>query len=418
MLLALATWGAAVRGTFQYDDFENVLREPSTLDLLRATGLRPLLRASYLVDHALWGWNAHGFLVTNVLLHAASVLGARSLAAALSRTGAGPGALAPLVAAALFAVQPAHAETIAYVSGRSTGLMSALLLWGLALHARGRAKSGLALLVLASLAKEVALIFPALLWLVERDVRKLAAPSLAAAAVAAGLACVPRYRELALWSLAARDPLESVLVDLRALPELASLWLRPWALSVEHAFDPAPDLAGSLAGGLGIAATLALAYVLRRRAPLVGFALGWALIALAPTHSLLARADPIGERALYLAWFGPAVLLGDAIARLASRAPARALSAAALLVALGAGFAAARVRVWSDERLLWADAVAKAPASARAWNNLGMAYFVHDEYELAREALGRALAIDPQHPRAAENLRQLELACGRRCQRE
>jgi Flp pilus assembly protein TadD len=73
------------------------------------------------------------------------------------------------------------------------------------------------------------------------------------------------------------------------------------------------------------------------------------------------------------------------------------------------------VGVWSDERALWRDAVAKAPASARAWNNLGMAYFSHEEWAEADAALRRALALDPANPRAQSNLHELAIVCGERC---
>ena len=141
LLLALAAtfiaWGAVPWGTFQFDDFRNDLRDPATTEaavLLErlSHGLRPLTRVSYFLDAQLHGLKAGGFLATNLLLHATTVL----LVFALARRRLGHAGA--LIAALVFAVQPANAEVVAYVSGRSTGLMTPLLLGGLLLHDSGR----------------------------------------------------------------------------------------------------------------------------------------------------------------------------------------------------------------------------------------------------------------------------------------
>jgi hypothetical protein len=415
--LTLAAWALVPFGAFQYDDFPNLVLEPSTLEPWRATGLRVLTRLSHCLDHALYGMQAGGFLLSNLLLHSGSVLCVYALAERpLPRAAEGRvPPWAALLGAACFALQPAHAEVVAYASGRATGLMTLLLLAGLLLRDRGRPGAGLAACVLACFAKETALVFPLLIWLRERNGRELAKASAAGGAVLLALASVPRYRELAAWSLATRAPLESLQLNLSVLPAQLSLWWRPWALSVDHGIPPAPTWSGIGAGvallaGLGLTALAA-----RRRAPLLAFAIAWVVAALLPTSSLLARADPLSERALYLAWVGPALALGDALARGRARAPRAALAGIALLFCLAAASAQARVRVWADARTLWTDAVEKAPSSARAWNNLGMAHLAHAEHEQARAAFERALAIDPSHARARENLHQLRIVCGRRC---
>ncbi len=416
--LTLGVWALVPCGTFQYDDFPNIVLEPSTFELARASGLRWLTRLSYFADASVWGMRAHGFLLTNLLLHLGSVLCVHSLAAAPVVTAAGrfrPPHGAAFVGAALFALQPANAEVVAYASGRATGLMTLLLLAGLTLRAHGRRRAGLAAFVLACLAKEVAVVFPLLVWLRERDARELARSSAVAFAVLAVLVCIPRYRELAGFSLAARDPLAALQLNLSVLPTQLSLWFRPWALSVEHAVDFSPELP-AIGAGIALLCAMALgAFAARRRAPAVAFAIGWVLVALLPTSSLVARADPISERALYLAFVGPAIALGDTLARMRPLAPRLAAAAVLGLLAGSAVGATARVDVWSDPRLLWADALKKAPSSARAWNNLGMAYFARDEFERAREAFRHALAIDPRAPRARENLHALQILCGRRC---
>src|SRR5262249_22082567 len=143
-----------------------VVRDPATVDLTLLPGrvldgVRPLLRLSYWLDHAIWGFQPSGFLLTNLVLHVATVVGVYLLACRrLDRVGA-------LVAGAVFSLQPAKAEVVGWVGGRSTGLATALLVWARAVNAsalRHRALLSGGLFACACLAKEVALIFPVLLF--------------------------------------------------------------------------------------------------------------------------------------------------------------------------------------------------------------------------------------------------------------
>lgn len=437
LAVTLAVWGPVVRGDFHFDDQPNVVRDEATAggavlaERLR-TGIRPLLRLSYHLDHRLWGVNPAGFLATNLVLHVLTVLGVWALAR--RRLGSD---LAAVAAGAVFALQPADAEVVAYVSGRSTGLMTALVVGGLLCHERAREAGGgaarrhvpwrvlsFAAFTAACFAKEVALIFPALLllweWSGEQTARRprgvLIGTLVLAGCVLVLLAFSPRYRTLARFSLALRGPGESLAVNLRAIPVMLSLWVRPWALSVDHDFDPSPHLAAMVLGA-GVLALLAGALFLRGRAPLVALAAGWVLLALAPTNSIVAKLDPVTEKPLYLAWIGPALLLGALVARLRPTVGRRrwALLMAPLL-ALATWSAAARATTWTDPRRLWADAVAKAPTKARPWANLGVAWMDRDPV-VATRALRQALRLDPQNVAARRSLMTLEALCGAECER-
>lgn len=429
LVVTLAAWGRVPWGGFHYDDHRNLVEDGATAGgtALRerlTTGIRPLLRLSYHLDHRLWGPEPSGFLATNLALHLLTVLGVWLLAR--RRLG---DATAALAAALVFAVQPAHAEVVAYVSGRSTGLMAALLVWGFCCHEQARlatSRAGVwraasvACFVAACLVKEVAIVFPVLLALWEwtrggaLPRRRLAGTGALAVVVLAVCALSPRYRQLAEFSLALRDPLESLAVNLRAVPVMLSLWLRPWALSIEH---ETPTGVAPLGAGVALLAAVALALAGRHRAPLVALAAGWALVALLPTNSIVAKLDAVTEKPLYLAWIGPALLAGAGAAALRRAAGTRALAlAGVVVVACGAAWSAQRVTVWSDARLLWADATVKAPGKARPWVNLGVAWLEHDPAASAR-ALREALRRDPGNTSARRTLLTLEVLCGPSCER-
>ena len=416
-----AVWGPVVAGQFQYDDLGNIVNDPATSDLgalvaRLATGIRPLTRASYFLDAALFGMVPAAFLATNLLLHLITVLLVHALA--FARLG---DARAAFVAALVFALQPAHAETVAYASGRSTGLMAALVVAGFLLHERRRPIASLVCFALACLAKEVALVFPLLLllWEITRPsprMKPVAAATLLAGALAAVALLSPRYRDLAAFSLELRSPGANLLAGARAIPETLSLWFRPWALSVDHGFDPSLHVGASLAGLAAIAALVAAALAVRSRVPLFTLAAGWALLCLAPTSTLIAKLDLVSEKPLYLAAVGPALLAGQWASSFTRRGRVRLrVVAVAMMLACSAAWCVHRVSLWRAPHLLWTDAASKAPGKSRCWNNLGMALFRLERDPEAAAALREATRLDPTSATARRNLELVEFLCGPRC---
>ena len=432
VLIAIAVtaiaWGAVPWGTFQFDDFRNVVRDPATTDaavLLDRLphGLRPLTRLSYFLDAQLYGMQPAGFLSTNLLLHAITVL----LVFALARRRLDN--VAALAAALMFAVQPANAEVVAYISGRSTGLMTPLLLGGLLLYDNGKRLGALLLFGLACLAKEHALIFPALVlaWELTRTERRSGVGrDIAIAIVLAGIVAVvllgtDGYRTLLRGALSDKPMGESVLANARAIPQMLSLWVRPWALSVDHEFDERLRIGASIAGLAFLLTAAAVAIALRRRRPMLALAIAWPLIALLPTNSVLAKPDLVTEKPLYLAWAGVSIGLAAVVPALlritANRMAKRVfVSVAGLLLCALIGASFWRVSVWRDPVALWTDAVAKAPRKSRCWNNLGMAYLAAQREPEAVTAFERAVFLDPRNKYAELNLATARALCTtRRC---
>lgn len=426
MLGMACAWGGVAWGSFQYDDFANVLNDPATTDPAALAdrllgGIRPLTRLSYAICAQLLGEWTGGWLLVQLLFHGLAVLGVARLAHL--RTGNN---VAAVIAAAGFAFLPSHATIIAYVSGRSTGLAAALLIGALLSHELGirsdrpRIYTALAILLflLACAAKEVAIVFPGfvLLWEATRStrvpIRECLQRSTPYAICAIGtaillVAYVPRYRQLLEFSLDYRSPLESLVHNLAALPATLSLGLQPWALSVEHVASA--GLLQIAVGATVLCLMVLVAARLHARQPLVTLALLWPIIALLPTHSVIAKLDSVTEGPLYLAFIGPAIAFGGYAANWLrhprSLVLVRPVMAIALLAAIG--LCAWRTYVWSDPVRLWQEAVVHAPASSRAWTNLGMAHFEANRYAPAQQAFRTALALDPANTRVMLNLEML-----------
>ncbi|MEZ5729795.1 MAG: hypothetical protein R3E48_18500 [Burkholderiaceae bacterium] len=113
------------------------------------------------------------------------------------------------------------------------------------------------------------------------------------------------------YSMSLARPMAALSTHLETLPYTLALWLRPFALSIEH--DPKAAALPVLVGLSIVLAMGAVALGYRHRRPIIALGLMWPLLALLPTHSFIARLDPVVEKPLYLAWVGPSLLIGYAV---------------------------------------------------------------------------------------------------------
>jgi len=339
-------------------------------------------------------------------------------------------ALGAFLAAAVFSLQPANVEVVGWVSGRSTGLCTALLvaaLWvnGEAQWRAGPRAWGTALLLLgACLAKEVALVAPLFLLLWDRTrpdqeepgaLRPLAACGVMALAAGA-LALSERYRELLAHSLALRAPGRNLLESAQVIPTVLSAWVRPGWLALPHPPADAERWPVWLGAGM-VLVLLLLASTLSRRAPLVALAAGWVVIALLPTHSLLAKTELMTAKPLYLAWVGPSLLLGGLasalVGRIRTERARRLLPAGLALILASAGALVwTEVAAWSDAVALGSRTVARNPRDAAAWNLLGAALQAAGRQREAVQAFRSASDLAPSSVRMRQHLSTAVLLCG------
>lgn len=440
---ALAAYAGAFRGDFQFDDVSTIL-ENSHLDrwetFLRHLDhmIRPVLYLTFFIDRSLYGDSATGYHVINLLLHlGCGLLVYRILVRAMTDEMQH----VALWVALAFLVHPITTETVTYISGRASGLMAFWYLLGLFFYIKttecppgnltGRVYyAGAIASFLVSLAsKETAVTFPVALLLWDLLVRRLKGTALRRAVgydhlpfwlvlliVSAMMWGYPRYTYLAQFSLNIRPLWENALSELHAVAYALLLYCLPWKQNVDHDLPvfhsltqwPLPlDLI--VLGAVAVAAVITV-----RRLPLMAFGLGWFLLHLLPTNSVIPRVDLLSERNLYLASIGlllAAVLIGTYTTqrlrtvlrrpRLAQFGVGAVSLALAVLLCLATN---ARNHLYQDAILLWSDAVHKSPHKARPHNNLGHAYALRDEWDLAIEEFRMALTLQPDYPLAQQNL--------------
>lgn len=416
----------ALTAGFQFDDFNIIVDNPQVHSLAawwqQMPGIRPLLKLSYTLN---WGsgFGAPGFHAVNLLLHLLNVALLWHLSAFFPLPAESKRSLfARLLATLLFALHPIQTEAVTYVSGRSMLLMAsfglaALWCW---LAAGQRAQPSvwraLAWLLFAAaiLSKEVAVVLPlALLLLPGNAPRQRALLALFVTAALLALFFLFGYQRLLTTPLP-RGLLANLASETNALYYLLGQLWRPHALNI----DPdLPELAAwsrlLAAQTAGLAGVAILAWTQRRQRPWLSFGIGWFLLLLLPTHSLIPRPDLASERHLYLSGIGLFWLAGLALA--AARLPRLSglyNSAGAALIALltltGAAFTANRNQDYRDEVSLWRATARLSPHKARVWNNLGYAHALAGQAQPARAAFRQALALDSGHARSLANLRDLD----------
>jgi Flp pilus assembly protein TadD len=389
-----------------------------------ATGMwRPLIVLSYWVDGRIAGWTPYWFHVVNAIAY-----GLATGALALVLVTRGLPRWAVWAAALGFAAMPAHAESVAWISGRTDIFCTLFALIALWLDARartaGRSWPGVlapASLALALLSKETAALLVAVLmvtaWCDERRPVSLARLALWLAPYAA-----VTLAYLAAHAAFAPDPGVLSVADAQSRLELrrtgwallpgyiAFLW--PWFPHSPDRAAPrfAPDWRLETAlGGLALAGLLvALVFLIRRRAraaPALALFLGPLL---PPLILASARGYGLfGERHVFLPSAGAAWLFALGLVGLASRRssagaaaagvrpPALALGVAAVLIAGSAIETVRAFPAYRNDEQMYRTMTEREPGNPVGFVGLAGSLTARGELAKASALLDSAARIDP-----------------------
>ena len=412
----------------------------------QAGNWHPLTGLSHMLDCQIYGLGAGGHHLTSVLLHAATAV---LLFLVLSRM---TGNLWPsAVVAALFAVHPLRAESVAWVSERKdvlSGLCFMLTLGAYVWFVRGPAswKRYLLLLVVLALglmAKSMLVTLPALLLVLDYwPLGRMSGSPPGGARTAASSAAQRNWRLV-------REKIPLLLLVAAAC--LATLWAQekaaafgnyltlswrianafvsyvaylvqffcPWGLA---AYYPHPEyhlpLWQALAALLVLACISVAAVRWRRRVPylLVGWL--WYLGMLLPVIGIVqVGSQAMADRYTYLPQIGIYIALVWGVADLCRWWPPRRWLCGvgtALLLAMVMGCAWRQTCFWSDSETLWTHALACTSENSAAENSLGLALAKRGHLDQAMEHYREALRFRPDYMEAHANLSAALAARGRR----
>ena len=447
LLPAVTFWSVRADAFITYDDPEYVPGNEMVRQGLTWPGARwafttgtganwfPLTWLSHMTDVSLFGLDASGHHTTNLLLHVANTL----LLFLLFRKLTGEEGKSAWVAA-LFAVHPAHVESVAWVAERKdllSGLfwLATTLAYASWVRRRGTGRYTLMLALFAAglMSKPMLVSLPLTLLLLdawplrrlgeEGDLREFLclssggrpglvlekAPLFLMAAASSTVTFLVQRAGGAVRSLEAFPFPIRVANALVAYVRYLGMLVWPHRLAV---FYPHPGASLSAAVVVAAACFLlalsAAAFALRRKAPYLFTGWFWFLITMLPVIGLVQVGyQALADRYTYIpfiglfvavAWGVPALLRRWRPARLAVRAAA-VVSVAAL--ALGA---AAQLRYWRNSESLYRRTLEVTKNNSTIENNLGDFYNDALKPEKALPYLTDAQRIKPDAPEIHNNL--------------
>ncbi|HEX4146275.1 MAG TPA: tetratricopeptide repeat protein [Pirellulales bacterium] len=437
LLLAVGLiYGQTLRhALLEYDDKDFVWANPHITAGLTADGIKwaftegpfgewyPLAPISNMLDCQLFGLEAWGHHLTNLLLHAAASI---ALFLVLWRM---TGELWPsALVAAVFAVHPQHVESVAWVAERRdvlSGLffMLTLAAWlGYVHHGRSLARYLLVFLLFALglLSKPMLVTLPPLLllldyWPLARFGSAGDTPEWTRSAERPGLLRL-MLEKLPLFALAAADCLMTLRTHASGDAPLV------WSERIENAavscvtyvvqffypvhlavFYPMPrdgHPAWKVAGAIAILTLIsAAALIWRRRCPYLFVGWFWYLGMLTPVLGLITVTNhAMADRFMYLSGIGLYIALAWGATRLAggSLEGLRVLGVcAALVIAVFMAFAAWQTSFWRTDETLWTHALACTADNAGARTGMANALVHQGRFDEAIPHYRRALEIAP-----------------------
>jgi protein O-mannosyl-transferase len=377
-------------------------------DLNHAGIYRPLTIFTFALEYPIWGVWAPGFRFTNLLLHALNGWLVFLLARGLLGSPA-----AALASAVVYVVHPVQTEAVVSIVGRSELLAAALFFSAWLAFRKGRTWLAAGAYLLAALAKESAITFPAVVMLemglTQSGIRRIAESWRRFAILAVtglGYLTLRFYVLGGLGIPTAGQYLngtltlsERWLTSGRVFLEYFRLLLAPLQIASDYDFNSIPiahitDWDAWL--GLAVVATvIGLAVRFAKLRPVTSLAVLFFFLALLPVSNwIMPIALPMAERFLYTPMFGFALLAGLLWAAIPQHSMRRLVAGGFVTVAVL--LCISHNYVWQDTLTFHQNAVRTVPNNARARLGYGFALLRMNKAAEARQQFEAGLRILPK----------------------
>ncbi len=419
ILITVLAYLSSFSNDFVWDDLNNIVNSKqldgpviwqNILFKLQppAQFYRPIPSLAIVLDHFLWGKNPFGYHLTNFLFHLFNVMLIFYITTRLCNSSA-----ISFICALLFAIHPIQTEAITYISGRSDPicgffLFTAFLFYLKSFNTRYRqfVYFGLALVLflLGLLSKEIAIVFPFIVFAYEylylnsrfKSCLKRSMPFFAV------LSSFLVFRYIFLAGPIVKLDLNKIFLAPKILIYYIRLLIFPIKLHMQHRLEDASFLI-NMPFILSLLIFIGLIYIGLRFAKrrFMKFSLAWFLIGVFPFLGIIILNADIAEHWLYLASFGFFLFLAGLFAQIKPLNRKIALSIAVLFLSI---LTFQRNTVWRDDISIYQDALKYRPNDTKLHYNLGNAYLRHGLLNEAAKEYSIAIKHNPDYAYALNNL--------------
>ena len=427
ILLTIVAHARGLQGQFlEWDDYSHITQNP-LIRSLSPTNLWkmftepaaklyvPLTWLSLAIDYQAWGHMPFGYHLTNLLLHLANTALVLLLAFRLLQGRFQYAQPAAVLTAAIFGAHPLRVESVAWVTERKDLLFAFFYLLAMLVYLRWVMRGNrhdywgcFLLFVCSALAKSTAVTLPLVLILFDVFWKRRMAvwektPFFAVSVIVGAATFVAQ----------ASGKGETV-VGTAAVPLWARLGLVGyctvfhvrkffWPLHLSAIYPSFEDFGWTPLQAVGYVLTfvvlLAMAFILRRRAPIVLPSWLFYLITLSPTIGLIpVGVHVVADRFTYVPLIGLALPLSVGIVTLANAWTRVRLIIVAVIVTVLVALAILSVNrsmVWTNTESLFHNALAEDPNCYPALVNLTTYYTSTKQFDEAINCGTRAVAVAP-----------------------
>jgi Tfp pilus assembly protein PilF len=380
----------------------------------------PLVFVSYALDFKIFGMNASGFHLTNILLHLLNVIFVFFLVRSLARNW-----FYPFIITALFAFHPLHVESIAWITERKDLLYSFFFLLAFFSWHKYRQKNklsflilSLCLFILSCLSKPMAITFPAAIVLYDHFYAKLPL-----------LKNILRYLPFALVSLlffyisvhfidtsvrgsvnTGYSGVDKLFVPFYGLGFYLVKLCFPFYLSVIY---PYAEKTGGMLPLTYLLSPLLVGFVCwfvflsKRSSPEIKAGFLFFILSMLPVLQIIPNNFTVAaDRYVYLPCLGLFFLAAFFIKRYSERRSPGSYTIplfTVIVITTYASLTYIRTRVWNDSITLFSDVIAKYNNAEAAYHNRGVAYNAKGDFQSALPDLEKSVKLNPASADAWSN---------------
>ena len=452
LIIVVSTWLVyhnTLEHSFHFDDLHVIQKKDQITDIKNFKDVtywinpnnRPLSYFTFALNYRKDGLSPKPYHTTNIVIHIISsilifILLIRIFETDRMRRHRIYPYTYPLamLAALIFALHPVQTQSVTYITQRMASMawmfaVASLIFYlhGRVLHSRGKSQAkylpayitSLLLWIAAMLSKQNAASLPLIclaaefIFITNKNRQPYKRFLIAGSGFLLAIVVLTVVAGLIPTEKGALSPLEYFATQMRVILKYMQLSFIPVNLTLDYNFRESTSMfePAVLLSMLIHIVVVVIAFLLRKREPLIAFGIVLFYLALAVESTIIPIRDVIFEHRMYLSLGGFAIVMSTLFFELFRMTGKRWLYIipVSYLLILGIG-AYDRNKVWKDTCTLWEDTLKKSGGNSRAWLAVGDCYKQKGDLVTAMDYYNRSLELDSANTTALNNRGNLKLS--------